>query len=219
MANAEQVNSQKARAAWPPATAVAGWLLPGAGYWMIGQRARGVVVGITIVTLFVMGLLIGGVRVLEVPGYGPNGQPIHIIRGQFQRRYSSEILTIDLPMEDGHPPQGLRLISGTPIAPIMLGEPFTEIRDKPWSIAQVMAGPIALLAGAWSVEQARPASASDEALPAGSRSHARLNEIGVLYTAVAGMLNLMVIIDAAYRAAYPHTADDNPAVANPAVPS
>ena len=41
----------------------------------------------------------------------------------------------------------------------------------------------------------------------------------ILYTAVAGMLNLMVIIDAAYRAAYPHTADDNPAVANPAVPS
>jgi len=31
-------------------------------------------------------------------------------------------------------------------------------------------------------------------------SHARVYEIGVLYTAVAGMLNLMAIIDSAYRA-------------------
>ena len=32
-------------------------------------------------------------------------------------------------------------------------------------------------------------------------SHARVYEIGTLYTAVAGMLNLMAILDAAYRAA------------------
>ena len=31
-------------------------------------------------------------------------------------------------------------------------------------------------------------------------SHARVNEIAVLYTAVAGMLNLLVIIDSAARA-------------------
>jgi hypothetical protein len=32
-------------------------------------------------------------------------------------------------------------------------------------------------------------------------SHARVNEIGTLYTAVAGMLNLLAIIDSAYRSA------------------
>jgi hypothetical protein len=31
------------------------------------------------------------------------------------------------------------------------------------------------------------------------RSHSRTNELGTLYTAVAGMLNLLVIIDAAGR--------------------
>jgi hypothetical protein len=204
MASAERANSQNTGAAWPPAVVVAGWLLPGAGYWMIGQRSRGVVVGITIIALFVMGLLIGGVRVLEVPGYGPNGGAIRIVRGEFQRNGGEPIIR-DVSMEDGHPPQfqGYRMVGGHPIGPIMLEAPFTEIRDKPWSIAQIMAGPMAILAGAWSIEQARPVSTPDGPLPAGSRSHARLNEIGVLYTAVAGMLNLMVIIDAAYRAAYP----------------
>ena len=37
--------------------------------------------------------------------------------------------------------------------------------------------------------------------PVGAKSHARVNEIGVLYTAVAGMLNLLAMIDAAHRAA------------------
>ena len=34
-------------------------------------------------------------------------------------------------------------------------------------------------------------------------SHALSNEVGTLYTAVAGMLNLLTIIDAAYRAGRP----------------
>ena len=37
--------------------------------------------------------------------------------------------------------------------------------------------------------------------PPGVVSHGRVNEIGVLYTAVAGMLNLLAIIDASHRAA------------------
>jgi hypothetical protein len=206
MASAERAKSQGGEAAWPPMVAAAGWLLPGAGYWMIGQRSRGVVVGITIIALFVLGLLIGGVRVLDVPGYGPNGLPIRLVQGEFQYVQNGKLhdTTINVPMEDDNHPElpGLTMTSTKPIGPIMLEEPFTEIRNKPWSIAQVMAGPIALAAGAWSVEQSRPISTPDGMQPAGSRSHARLNEIGVLYTAVAGMLNLMVIIDAAYRAVH-----------------
>ncbi|HEX4124912.1 MAG TPA: DUF6677 family protein [Tepidisphaeraceae bacterium] len=209
MASAEQVKSHKVKAAWPPVVAIAGWLLPGAGYWMIGQRSRGLVVGITIIALFVLGLFIGGARVLEVPGYGPNGLPIRLVRAEFQfySNHREEDTTIPVPVEDGNNPQipGMSLISASPIGPVMTEEPFTEIRNKPWSIAQIMTGPIAILAGAWSVEQSRPINTSEGMLPAGSLSHARLNEIGVLYTAVAGMLNLMVIIDAAYRASHPAT--------------
>jgi hypothetical protein len=51
----------------PGLAAVAAWALPGLGYWLIGQRGRGVIVCVSVISLFVLGLLIGGVRVLEVP--------------------------------------------------------------------------------------------------------------------------------------------------------
>jgi hypothetical protein len=72
-----------------------------------------------------------------------------------------------------------------------------EVGGKPWSICQVMSGPLAVAAGACSVQASR---APDDSEPAGVLSHSRINEIAVLYTAVAGMLNLLVIIDSAARA-------------------
>ena len=63
-----------------------------------------------------------------------------------------------------------------------------------WLIGQVFNGPMGLGA-AWISDQ----------LAASPRYHnieakARLAEIGTLYTAVAGMLNLLTIIDSAHRA-------------------
>jgi hypothetical protein len=154
----------------PVIAGVAAWLVPGLGYWLIGQRSRGITVGVTVVTLFVMGLLIGGVRVLEVPTFDHAGQHM-----------ANTSLT-------------------------------AEVRSKPWSIAQVMTGPIGIVAGALSVDASRP----DDSMPLdpsssssllgpvhlslGNDSHSRVNEIAVLYTAVAGMLNLLAIIDTAHRA-------------------
>ena len=63
----------------------------------------------------------------------------------------------------------------------------------------MLAGPLDLAASWGSVMASRPKVAG-LAEPLGARSHARTNELGVLYTAVAGMLNLLAIIDAAYRA-------------------
>jgi hypothetical protein len=123
----------------PVVVALAGWLLPGGGYLLIGQRPRALVVGITILSLFVLGLLIGGVRVVE----------------------ASKISYRQTPMR--------------------------AIMDRPWFVPQILAGPITPIVAAigrneWFMS-----------------SHARLNEIGTLYTAIAGMLNLMVIVDAAWR--------------------
>jgi hypothetical protein len=63
--------------------------------------------------------------------------------------------------------------------------------QKPWFIGQFFAGPVALAADyigtTWGGDAGAPFS------------HARVYEIGVLYAAVAGMLNLMAIIDSAYR--------------------
>lgn len=76
-----------------------------------------------------------------------------------------------------------------------------DVGNKPWSICQVMVGPVAVAGGAWSVAASRAGEPDGEGKAAGVVSHSRVNEIAVLYTAVAGMLNLMVIIDAAARAA------------------
>ncbi len=124
----------------PPVVALAGWVLPGAGYLILGQRARALTVGITILILFIGGLFIGGMRVVDAPAS-------------------------------------------------LLGDPMAAVLQKPWYVAQILAGPIA------------PICASIGRGPQFVSSHARVNEIGTLYTAVAGMLNLLVIVDSTYRAA------------------
>ena len=146
--------------------AVAGWIFPGLGYWLIGHRGRGMTVGVTIVALFALGLLVGGVRVLEVPTYNRLGQPI---------------------------PQGRQ-----PFMSYLL----REVQTKPWSVAQVMTGPVAFAGATLTVWASKVPvdEAGNRGEPLGVESHARINEIGVLYTAVAGMLNLLAIIDSAHRA-------------------
>jgi hypothetical protein len=149
----------------PALVAIASWLVPGMGYWMIGQRHRSLVIGITVIALFVGGLLVGGIRVLEVPGFNPSGVAIRM-RGSD--------------------------------AWIMRVSPWSEIKNKPWSMAQVLAGPLSLFGAAGSVLAAQPASPGGG--PIADISHTPVNEAGTLYTSVAGMLNLLAIIDAAYRA-------------------
>jgi hypothetical protein len=147
----------------PPVVALAGWVLPGAGYLLIGHRARSLTVGVTILVLFVLGLLIGGVRVVDPPA--------------------------------------------------SYAKPLNAVLDKPWYIGQILAGPVTLLTS-WIGSDSRLADAhlgggtkSPSELQQEGRyywvSHARSNEVGTLYTAVAGMLNLLTIIDAAYRAGRP----------------
>ena len=144
----------------PPVVALAGWLVPGLGYLLIGQRARGLTVGLTIGLLFVGGLLIGGVRVLDVPGFDETGRAVP---------------------DRAHP--GAWQLTTSPVR---------ELRDKPWSVLQVLNGPLFVVAGGVSVWAAKAG--------VGAPPHARVDEIGTLYTAVAGMLNLLALIDASYRA-------------------
>ena len=83
---------------------------------------------------------------------------------------------------------------------IIFAQPFTEILNKPWFVPQVLTGPVAVIAARYSVLWSAP-STSGGLFPQVPRTHGRLAEIGTLYTAVAGMLNLLTIIDASYRAA------------------
>ena len=130
----------------PPVIGIAGWLVPGAGYFLLGDRKRGVTVGVTIIAVFILGILISGVRVVEAPN-----------------------------------------IAGP-------GNTFQRIISKPWFIGQVLNGPLGIGAAIVSDQLAQSSYKNVEA-------KARLAEIGTLYTAVAGMLNLLTMIDASHRAA------------------
>ena len=130
----------------PPMVALAEWLLPGAGYWLLGQRTRAIVVGVSIFAIFTLGILISGIRVVQAPDMTGSG-------GMGQR-----------------------------------------ILNRPWFIGQVFMGPTAV-ASAWVSDQL-----AESARFRKIEAKARLAEIGTLYTAVAGMLNLLAIIDASHRA-------------------
>jgi hypothetical protein len=156
----------------PPVVALVAWLVPGAGYWVIGQTARAVTVGATIVALFVLGIFLAGIRVIEVPGYDDAGLPVHVDHVGVRLRRT----------DPGYAQGNWVLTSGGLVA---------EIANKPWYIPQIVAGPITLATSALSVKAAQAGV---------SRVHARLMDVGVLYTAIAGMLNLLAIIDSAHRA-------------------
>ena len=159
-----------------PLVAICAWLLPGSGYLLLGQRGRGLGIGITIIVLFILGLLIAGVRVIEVPGYD-------VSTG------ARSLYPIQIPGSNRHE-----------MIWVIYAAPLSEIRDKPWSVPQVLTGPISILAGAWSVYAAQSDPVTGQSV--GALSHARLNEIGSLYLSVAGLLNLMAIIDSAWRASH-----------------
>ena len=169
----------------PPLAALATWVVPGGGYWLIGQRGRALTVGITVVSLFLLGLLIGGVRALEVPGWDDDGAKV---------RLNAEGFRIH-PDDEPYYSRGTWVLSRNPVS---------ELRAKPWFMAQVLAGPVALGSCAWSVWASTHTDGPGGEGPApGAASHGRVNEIGVLYTAVAGMLNLLAMIDASHRASQP----------------
>lgn len=176
----------------PPVVGIASWLVPGAGYWLIGQRARALATGLTIIALFVAGLLIGGVRLVEVAGWGDHGRKLMVYTRDRGTDAEGRKLVSETTAESGQPDE----TDGTWV---MEAHPLDEIRNKPWAIAQILTGPIDIAAAAASV-----AASHDEpgtSIPIGARSHSRTNELGVLYTAVAGMLNLLVILDSSHRAA------------------
>ena len=166
-----------------PLVAIAGWLLPGSGYFLIGQWGRAFGTGVTIILLFITGLLIAGVRVVEVPGF-------NVDTGEKQ------LITFMTEQVDPVTHRSRRVVSERrwALEVSVLG----EIRDKPWSVPQVLTGPVAIVAGWCSIHAA--AIDPSTGLRKGAITHAHISEIGSLYLSVAGLLNLMTIIDSAWRA-------------------
>ena len=141
----------------PWLVAIAAWAMPGLGHVLIGQAWRGIAVGAAVLGLFIGGLLIGGVRVVDPPGY-QDGRRLETRDGSW----------------------------------VLLSRPVGSMVSRPWFVAQVLNGPVAIAAGAGNVAAARAGYA---------KPTARLADIGTLYCAAAGMMNLIAVMDAASRAA------------------
>ncbi len=127
-------------AEWHVSAAIAGWVLPGMGHALIGERKRGMIIGITIGILWVAGLLVGGVSVID------------------------------------------------------------RAENGAWFVGQVLAGPSIVIDYVVQVHlkpRARVAGASDG--PPYEPSFGHVKEQGILYTALAGLLNLLAILDVVYR--------------------
>ncbi len=117
------------------------WLIPGLGHWSLGYRQRAIFIGIGILSMYICGLLIGSVNVInKTDGFW-------------------------------------------------------------WYCGQTMIGPATPAINAWRASHKYPDDPADSsnATTYASPSFAKVNEVGTLYTTLAGMLNLMMILDVLYK--------------------
>jgi len=105
-----------------------GWLVPGAGHFVLKERRRSIIIFVTIVLTFCTGLYVGSIGVVDPVG------------------------------------------------------------AKSWYVAQLMNSPMTAALGYLTATGAYPVV------------YGRPNEIGQIYTSIAGLLNLLCIVNAVYLA-------------------
>lgn len=200
---------EKAKTPSPLAVVIASILVPGLGYWLIGHRKRALIVGGGIVLLYLSGIFIAGVRVVSVPGYD-DGYPVYYEYtptanpGYYTARPTTQpVIAVESVPGAVSPlyrvtrrgPNGTTLQEQTSAVPrtelAILKNPMGLIGDNLWFIGQALAPTLTVVTGYIANELARNGV---------ERSYFRLADIGSLYTVVAGMLNLMVIVDGYGRA-------------------
>lgn len=148
---------------------LAAWVLPGLGHILLGHTRRGVILLISLTSLYVSGLLIGGLSVIDSIS----------IEGAEGGRVAKQ--------------------------------------NNLWYYGQVMFNPVTLAINSWHQgqkldrdgRQGRPESllppqpGRDGKPAAYEPSLGRVNELGTLYCTLAGVLNLLAIIDLIGRSSAP----------------
>lgn len=172
-------------AGFNPIAAALGWLLPGAGHAYLGERRRGWLIGGGVLGMFVSGLFIGGIDVVDKRedfvwfigqslvgpvAFGTDYVHQHRIKVRDPRM---GLVRSAHPYEIRHP---------------QTGEPIV-VRDPATDAARQFVDP--------ATGQVRLGTASDR--PPNTKSLGRVNELGTLFCTIAGMLNLIAIIDASTR--------------------
>lgn len=131
---------------WHVLEILAGWALPGAGHYLLGQRKRGLIIGVAIMGLWIVGLLVGGVDVITHEATG--ARPGRL--GRLNYWFLGQML----------------------VGPSLIVDRIHQVLDR--------GGPPRPGAGA----RYEPAIG-------------RMGEQGTLFTTMAGMMNLLVLLDVA----------------------
>ncbi len=106
---------------------LAGWALPGAGYYLLNEKKRAIIISTTVILTFLIGIYIGSMGVID------------------------------------------------------------PITSKGWYAAQILVSPVVMVIGHYTAGGGYPV-------------YGKPNEIGQIYTSIAGLLNLLCIVNAVYMA-------------------
>lgn len=188
-----------------PLIAVAGWLLPGAGYFLLGQKKRAIIIFVTITLTLCTGLYIGSFGVIDFNGpaalYVKAAQimnpPIVLILGY--HTVGRLLFNIALESQDD-------LDSDTPSDSLQ-----QEFRNKGIALGQGAAISIGQRPNEWLIhgnnrsyvikeEWNKLKEANELNVYTAYPVHGWPNEIGQIYTMSSGLLNLLCIVNAIYLA-------------------
>ena len=106
---------------------LASWALPGAGYYLLNEKKRAIIISVTVILTFLTGIYIGSMGVID------------------------------------------------------------PITSKGWYVAQILVSPAVMVIGHHTAGGGYPV-------------YGKPNEIGQIYTSIAGLLNLLCIVNAVYMA-------------------
>lgn len=174
-------------------------LVPGLGHIARGEPMRGVLAGVGVLTLFFGGMLIGGIDVIDSRedkwwfyGQAFVGPIAFGVDRMHQNTFKAYGVAVDVDARTGqavfHTTEQMlrgphRLRSVYPHETRKTAD--VQIRDQNGTVRETRSLPVAA-----------PADVGEG--PPNIKSLAKVNEIGTLYALCAGMLNLIVILDALF---------------------
>jgi hypothetical protein len=167
------------------AALIAGALLPGLGHVVAGERLRGLLVGVGVLGLFFGGMLVGGIDTVDSKDnrvwffgqalVGPTAFGVDWVHQNKYKAYDkNQVMGISTKAELA----SLRKRSANP------NERFEDVT-------------VSTNQGTMRVQVFAPAPAG-QAAPPNRTSVGKVNELGTLFSTIAGMLNLIALIDAGF---------------------
>lgn len=177
-----------------PLAALAAWVVPGAGHFLLGHTRRALLIGAGVLGLFAAGLFIGGISCVDRKenffwflGQALTGPVALGVDYVHQTRFKG------YDTDDLFSPAGTQLVRNRAELDRLRRRaafPYETLDRKSLTLSD---------AGTVSVPVLRAANPANNEGPPYTRSLGRANELGILFCTIAGFLNLICIVDAAWR--------------------